>query len=637
MGRKQPLLTSVHGRVVHVDLSTRVIRDMEVPDVLLRSLLGGRGLNQYLLACLSNCKDAPDSADAPVLVSCGLLVGTAAPGAVRISLDAKNLFSRGIGSANAGGDFAAYMKASGIGTLVLTGASETPCYLELCDAQVHIREAAHLWGRTVTETVDVLEASYPCPVKVMCIGPAAERGVRSGCVIVDRSRAAAKCGIGSILGFKRVKAIVSAGGDFSPQLAHPTRFARVSAELWERIAGSPTAKTMNAHGTLCGVNTKNPFGAAPFRHYQDGYMDPDRMLRINETAFKQYEVHRFGPRGCPIRCRATYRVPSGHYAGTSVDAVQANTVQNFGIKLDVDEPAAILHAQMLCNDYGMDIDTMGETIAWAFECFQEGILGPSDVEQLELRWGNHRVLRPLIARIGMRKSFGDLLAEGTERAAREIGARAQQLVVAMKGQDLYEAVQNPRGYGLGAALATRGGGHCSGSPFCEFYPGAVDEETGMKVYGVPTAGNPSTYHGKAKLVAYHECLHSIINSLGVCGFVTVWQRHDLLDIEDLTTLVRAATGWDLDSHELMHIGERIHTLERWFNHVHAGMDRSADYPPDRFFRELVQRGPYAGLGLDRARFDAMLSENYAIHRWSNAGVPTEAALQELGITELLDG
>ncbi len=624
---------SLAGRVIHVDLDTHSIHDIDIEPDIYRKVLGGRGLNQYLLAKRILPHPRPDASAIPVLISPGLLVGTSAPGAVRISLDSVNQFSGGIGSANAGGNFARSMKSTGIGTLVLSGRSDTPCYIELARDHVRIRDAREIWGLRVGEATDILASKYGNTCQVMCIGPAGERGVRSGCVIVDRSRAAAKCGIGATLGEKRVKAVVAVSGDFHAQLAFPSRFTELSQRLWKKTLTSPALEIMNQHGTICGINTKNPFGAAPFRHYQDGFMDPDRIVQIDERAFKQLEQGRFGPDGCPFKCRATYRVEEGVYGGSQVDVIEANTIQDFGIKLDIVDPAAIVYAQMLCNEYGMDIDTVAETIAWACECFEKHLLTKEDTGGLTLQFADHDLLRLLIGRIAGKVGLGSVLAEGSYRAADEFGAATKALVATMKKQDLYEAVQIPRGYGLGAALATRGGGHCSGSPFTESYPGLVDEHVGEAVYGVPTAGIPSAYAGKGKLVAFHERLHSVNNALGICGFVTIWQRFDLLDLRDLAELLSSATGWDMDAEELSEAGERIHTLERWVNAQYADLGRQDDYPPDRFFSSRVKRGPYAGVGLEREAFEAMLIENYSLHQWGNDGRPTHQNLEQHGFAE----
>jgi len=211
----------------------------------------------------------------------------------------------------------------------------------------------------------------------------------------------------------------------------------------------------------------------------------------------------------------------------------------------------------------------------------------------------------------------------------------------MKGQDLYEDMRLPKGYALGAALSTRGGGHCSGSPIVEFSGhGAgntpLTPELAEKIYGVRTAADPAAYEGKAKLVAFHERLHAVLNSLGVCFFVSISESPDLLDERDFADLIALATGWDMDAVELREIGERIHTLERLFNALHAGFDRKDDYPSQRFFREPIKTGPFMGEVLDQVEFDRMLDKNYEIHGWNRHGLPTLEVLEKLGLSKLLN-
>jgi aldehyde:ferredoxin oxidoreductase len=247
----------------------------------------------------------------------------------------------------------------------------------------------------------------------------------------------------------------------------------------------------------------------------------------------------------------------------------------------------------------------------------------------------------LINQIAYRQGFGDIMAEGVQKASEIIGKGSHELAVSMKGQDLYEDLRIPKGYALGSALSTRGGGHCSGSPIVEFF-GHVEGKTPLaaelakKKWGIRTAVDPAAYEGKAKLVASHERLHAVLNSLGVCFFVSISESPDLLDEKDFSDLVALATGWDIDAHELMKIGGRIHTLERLFNVRHAAFDRKDDYPPQRFFCEPIKSGPFAGEVLDKQEFDRMLDQNYALHGWNLQGLPELEILEELGLLELLN-
>ena len=501
--------------------------------------------------------------------------------------------------------------------IIVMGRARDPVFLQIEDDIVQIKDAKKLWGKTVPDTVDWLNRETGGGIQVACIGPAGENGVRGASVMVNKSRAAGKCGVGTIMGSKNLKAIVVRGTGLL-RVAKPGEFEQLCREAWLKIKRSTASTKLSSWGTKGGITGKNTVSAVAFRHFQDGSIAS--LNGIDEHAFAPYELKRFHCKGCPISCRQEFQVDDGPYAGIKGESIQANTIQDFGTKLDIRYAPAIIKAHLLCNEYGMDIDMVGESIAWAFECYEKGILTERDTGDLPLSWGNHEALITLIHQMANRQGLGDILAEGVKRASEMIGRGSQELAVSMKGQDLYEDMRMPKAYALGAALSTRGGGHCSGSPIIEFSSSHI---------------SPASYEGKAELVAYFERFHSVANSLGVCFFVTVWEGPDLLDEQDLAGLVRASTGWDMAASELMEAGERIHTLERLFNAVYAGFDRKNDYPPERFFREPIKSGPFWGEVMDREAFDRMLDTNYEIHGWNEQGLPREDTLHKLGLTQLV--
>ena len=578
-------LNDLNRHILQVDLTTGEVGTIEVEPEAYREFLGGRGLNQYYLYTLLEPRISPLDPESVFLLGSGLLGGTWAPGATRLSIDARNYFSNGVGSANAGDGFSSALKRAGYGMIIVKGRAESPVFLQIEDETVQIKHAKELWGKTVSNTVGQLVREMGKGIHVACIGPAGENGVRGACVMVNSSRAAGKCGIGAIMGSKNLKAIAVRGTSLL-RVARPETFERLCREALLKIGRSTTAAKLSEWGTKAGVKGKNAVSAVAFRHFQDGSMA--NLDAIDEQAFAPYEQRRFHCDGCPVSCRQEFRIDNGPYAGTEGESIQCNTIQDFGTKLDIRYVPALIKAHLLCNEYGMDIDMVGESVAWAFECYDKGILTKSDTDNLALSWGNHKALITLIHQIANRQGLGDILAEGVKMASETIGRGSQALAADMKGQDLYEDMRIPKGYALGAALSTRGGGHCSGSPMIEFSSSEFP---------------PETYQGKAELVAYFERFHSVVNSLGVCFFVTVWEGPDLLDEQSLADLVQAATGWDVEASDLMEAGERIHTLERLFNSVYAGFDRKDDYPPERFFREPIKSGPFRGEVMDREGFD----------------------------------
>jgi aldehyde:ferredoxin oxidoreductase len=610
-------LNDLNRRALKVNLTTGGAETVEIEPGVYQAFLGGRGLNQYYLYMMLKPESSPLAPETPFLLGSGLLSGTSIPGATRVSIDTRNYFSNGVGSANAADGFSSALKRAGYGMIIVIGRARDPVFLRIEDGIVQIQDAKELWGKTVPDTVDWLNREMGGGIQVACIGPAGENGVRGASVMVNKSRAAGKCGVGAIMGSKNLKAIVVRGTG-RLRVARPREFDQLRREAWLKVKRSTASTKLSAWGTKVGIRGKNAVSAVAFRHFQDGSIAS--LNGIDENAFAPYEKKRFHCNGCPVSCRQEFRIDDGLYAGTQGESIQCNTIQDFGTKLDIHYAPAIIKAHLLCNEYGMDIDMVGESVAWAFECYEKGILTEGDSCGLPLSWGNHEVLITLIHQIANRQGIGDILAEGVKKASEMIGQGSQELAVSMKGQDLYEDMRIPKGYALGAALSTRGGGHCSGSPLIEFSSSQFP---------------PATYEGKAALVAYFERFHSVVNSLGVCFFVTVWQGPDLLDEQDLAGLVRAGTGWDVEASELMEAGERIHTLERLFNAAYAGFDRKNDYPPERFFREPIKSGPFRGEIMDREAFDRMLDRNYEIHGWSEQGLPRMDTLDKLGLTKLV--
>ena len=515
------------------------------------------------------------------------------------------------------------MKRAGYGTLIVHGRSDQPVYLYISNDTIEIRPAAEQWGKTVSKTVESLRKANGKKVSVACIGPAGENRFKGACVMINGTRAAAKCGLGAVMGSKNLKAVVVKGGG-RVRFADRKKFAVLCTTLRAKIKKAGSSKTFSNFGTKGSFKGKNAVSAITYRHFQDGHVKS--LEGFDVASFARYEQkQRFSCKGCPVTCRQTFKIDDGPYAGTRGEAIHCNSIQDFGSKLDIPYTPAIIKANLLCNEYGMDIDTTAEIIGWAFECFEKGLISKKDSDGIELTWGNHEALMTLIERIANRQGFGDTLAEGVKGAAKIIGRGTQDLAVTMKGQDLYEDPRVPRGYGLGVALSTRGGGHCSGAPLGEFIVDSVDSI------------DPMTHDGKGEMVAHIEILHSVINSLGVCYFTSKWISSELLDEQDYVDLVNAATGWDMDVAELMRIGERIHTIERLFNARHAGFDRKDDYPVDKFFNEPIKSGPCKGAVLDRHEFDAMLDENYAAHGWDEQGLPKIQTLRQLNLDDRLVG
>lgn len=624
--------TDIFGRILYVNLHNSKIRSIPARDYSKR-FIGGRGINTWLLHENTPLHTYPYDPTNPLVVGAGLLTGTLVPTACRISIDSMNPFTGGVGSSNVGGHFATMLKLAGYSHIILLGRSRTPSYIYINDQQVTVRDARHLWGLTTWETEDRLADELgEDGARFLSIGPAGENLAKNAAVVVDKSRAAGRCGTASILGSKNIKAI-AVRGTGSLEVPNSEGILSVIEEMWMKIQQCEGLKEMGKHGTTAMTPVLNEIGAMPQRNFQDAYMDPEKLKRITGENLYKYIVSDLACASCPIHCSHFFCVEEGPYAGTACEGIEGNILWDFGSRLEIDDAGAIIKAHELCSRLGLCIDNASCAIAWAFECYQRGIIDQKDTDGLRLEWGNSEAALALLEKIAYREGLGDMLAEGGLRAAEILGRGSEKYVVQIKGQDNMDPLTVPKGFALGVVVSPRGGGHTRGSPEWDFIP--LPKETGMKIWGVSTTDQPTAYEGKAKLVTYYEKVHAICDSLGICFFSSIWTSVDLLNPEDLASLYSAATGWATTAEDMMRMGSRVHHLEKTYNIIHANFSRSHDYPPQRLMEEPIKSGPQKGHRLMRSDWDKLLDEYYTLNGWDiKTSWPTEASLEELDLGEI---
>lgn len=624
------------GKILWVDLTTEEYEILSTADYV-KEFLGGVGLNWWLLYKGVKPWVTPYEPANLLLYGTGLLVGTLVPCATRFTVDSKNPFTNGIASSNSGGHFSAELKYAGYDHIVFRGRARRPVYLCLDDDRIVIKDASHLWGRTTYETNDLIkEELKDQDFQVSCIGPAGENLVRSACIVTNRARAAGKCGLGAVMGSKNLKGIAVRGSGVI-EVQNPEKFMELVEEGWEKIKKSQIYEDYSMYGTL----DDTPFcrlesSAVPFRNFQDDYMDPDRAKRIRGHIYHdRYEKKRLACFVCPYHCGRFYKIDGGLYSPLAFEKMEANAVLNFGSILDINNPSAIMKAQSLCTEYGMDIDGAAMVLSWAFECYQRGMLDKKVVDGFELKWGDHKVVMELLRRTAYREGFGRILAEGVKRASEVIGKGSEKYAIHIKGMDSREVMRSGKGYALGIATALRGGGHTTGAPLPEF--NKIPSEVCRTTWGIDWSSNPSLYEGKPELVFYFERLYAALNSLGICIFTANGTSPDLFGPDDYANLVSAATGWGMNGKDLMRIGEKINNVGKAFNTLHAGFDRKDDYPPKRMMEEPIKSGPKKGERLKRNEWNKMLDRYYELHNWNKkTGWQTKKCLKEFHLENVME-
>lgn len=632
-------MKTADGKILRVDLSTGEIHT-EPSWPYAKRFLGGRGVNQQILFNELSPSVSPLSPDNIITFGTGPLAGTIAPAACRLSIDSKNLLTPGIGSSNCGGNFAPELRFAGHDNIVVRGESVAPVYLFIDDAHIEIRDASHLWGHTTWETDSLIKQEIgDNNIKVLCIGPAGENLVRGACVITDLEKAAGRCGLGAVMGSKKLKAI-AVRGTGSVEVANPEAFLQIAGEILEKLRASEFLKRRGKIGIYGQVQWGENFFESPWRNFQGGYApDSEQTARIHPDVFYRMKEKAISCFSCPIHCRQLHKVKGGPYDGLLSEGLENNDISLFGAKLNIFDPAAILELRSLCSQYGLDTDNATGAIAWAFECYQRGIIDERTTDGLKLEWGNHETVIELIKKITYREGFGNILAEGSKKASEIIGRGSEMYAIHVKGQDLMETIWSDKAWALGTVVSARGGTHTRGAVFGLRFAG-MSTELSQKYYGVLTIGRATEYGGKAELVTFFERLGAVIDSLGVCMLATLITAPppNSTTPKDLAMLYSAATGLAVSDEDLMVTGERIHNLEKAFNVLHAGWTRKDDYPPRRFMEEPVEMlGSLKGEHLDENAWDKMLDEYYGLHGWDKkTSWPTRETLEKLDLRDIAD-
>jgi aldehyde:ferredoxin oxidoreductase len=622
------------GRILRVDLTQGLLK-IEDNEPYVRKFLGGRGLGQsFLFQNLSPGISALDP-ESLLIFATGPLTGTLSPGSGRLSISGKNLLTGGVGSSNVGGHFGPELKYAGFDAVIIEGKSAAPVYLLIEDQKVSLQKACLLVGRDTWETEDALRKIHGNTARVLSIGPAGERMAPVACIIVDRARAAGRCGFAATMGSKNLKAIVVRGSS-SIRIADPDRFLSIVQKARDQICSTETINRFRTHGTCGSVPRANTACTIPFRNFQDDHLSDEKLQRTLRPVFQNsFQVRNLSCMGCFLQCTFLYEIKDGAFAPLRVEGFHQNMVWDFIGKLDIDDPAAILAIQSLCSRYGMDLDGTSGAIALAFELFEKGIIDERDTEGLRLKWGDYQVVINLIKKMAYGEGFGAILNQGAHRAAKVIGKGSDKYAIHIKGQDLAEALRADKGWALGVVVAPRGGGHLNGATMTGMMK--ISPEESMSLFGTPFGGEQETYRGKPQVVYWYELLKSLVDTVGLCYFTSKWVDLKFLGPEEYAALLNAATGIPSSGDSLMLLGRKVHNVEKAFNTLHAGFGVKEDYPPARFFEEPVKTGPHRGSRFSHDKWQTMLTEYYRLHGWDpETGLQTERLLRKLDLLFVLE-
>jgi len=623
------------GKILHVNLTTGQIEVEQPPEAFYRTYWGGSAMGTYYL--LKNTPPGADPLGPENTLSFMLSATTGVPisGQSRCTATAKSPMSGLIGDSQAGGFWPAELKFAGFDGIVLTGRSPQPVYLWVHDGEAELRDASHLWGtlRVTGETEKVIKEELGDPkIEVTQIGTAGERLSRLACIINMANRAHGRTGMGAVMGSKNLKAI-AVRGHGKVRVADQKAVAKLARQAAGTLSDFPDMKGLQDYGTASVFMFQDTVGGLPTRNYLSGTFDAaealsgetmtDTILKGNDTCY-----------ACSVRCK---RVVETEYGGVKVDPLyggpEYETLSTLGSYCAVGDLAAVSLANQVCAQHGLDTISTGATIAFAMDCFEQGILTLADTGGIELRFGNADAMLAILDKIVRREGLGDLLCHGSAFAAAQIGRGAEDLVVAVKNIELPAHMpQVKRSLEVVYAVNPFGADHQSSEHDPGYTPGAYDyslkrmAEIGL----IDPQDDRVMNHEKVKLALYTMYNYSFMDSANLCQFVygPSWQ---LIGPAEMAELATAVTGWPLTVADIQQIGERRLNLTRAFN-AREGAGRERDTLPKRLFDVPLKGGVSDGLFITREELEAALDDYYALAGWDVAtGVPTEAKLAELGI------
>ncbi|MBI4590211.1 MAG: aldehyde ferredoxin oxidoreductase family protein [Candidatus Rokubacteria bacterium] len=616
------------GKLLFVDLSTGRHWTEPLSEMLARKHLGSRGFGAHLLM-----RDVPRGADPlgpdnRLIFMTGPLVGGPTPGSGRSAVITKSPATGYYGEALSGGRFWHALKYAGYDGLVLEGAAERPVSLVITDETVEIQDAGHLWGKTVLETEEALKSALGADYRVASIGPAGERGVLFAAVMNDTDRAAARTGVGTVMGAKRVKAIAVRGTQ-PVKVFDPAGMMAQISEMSRIARNDPWGKSLHRVGTSGGVVGLNKMGILPALNWRDGTFDLAPAIVGDAFLEKGLIDRKRACMACTLACTNVINLPTSAYGrvNPAYGGPEYESVAGFGSQLGIGDPVAIAHANQLCNAWGMDTISTGSVIAFAMEALETGLLKESDIG-FPLRWGDAPAVLRLIPMIARREGIGDLLARGTRRMAERLGPAAAELAVHVKGLEV--AMHEPRGkvgLMLSYAASPRGATHMEAL----HDPAYMRQNAGPELGFVKAFDRFELPDEKVAYVKRSEDFRSAVNSLCLCVFL-VKEVGGERNVHHIVAITGAATGWgDFALEEFLKIGERNWNLARSFS-VREGCRRTDDAVPLRFTKPLPS-GTTQGKAIDPQAFARALDAYYDRRGWTRDGVPTRETLEGLELDD----
>lgn len=607
------------GRILRVNLTDKTFTEENTSEELARNFIGGAGFGVKILFDEVPAGADPLGPENKLIFAVGPFTGTAVPCASRMAVTAKSPLTGAVGMALSGGYFPAELKFAGYDALIIEGSSDKPVYLWIDDGKVSFRSAEILWGTRTFDCQQIIKDELRDQnIRVACIGPAGENLSKIACIINER-RAVGRKGLGAVMGSKNLKAIAVRGSGEVPVFDEEA-FKEARSVMNKAMKESHVLYPSFSHtGTPAVMDLTCELGIFATKNWSaTGQWAPVETLGVE--ANNSRKIGRERCYNCPVGCSQLKLAREGSYAGTLTEGPEFESIYSLGGQTGVGNIDAVIAADRLCDELGVDTMSAGVAVGFAMELFERGILTKEDTDGVELRFGNDEAMMELLLKIAYRRGLGEVLADGVKAAAAKIGKSAERYAMHIKGLELpaYD-VRGAKAHGLNYATSYTGADHNRGYAFQE-------------IFGIPVpyAVDRFAIEGKGKLTKWNQDVRCVTcDCATMCAFILDMALPDIA-VQNTADLMKSLTGLEFTAADVEAVGERVNNLARVFN-VLSGFTRDDDTFPERILTEPLKEGNSKGQYISREDLNKMLNEYYAAREWTMQGVPTEEKLLSLGL------
>ncbi|MBN1692962.1 MAG: aldehyde ferredoxin oxidoreductase family protein [Dehalococcoidales bacterium] len=603
------------GKMLWVDLSGGKLKDEKLDEKLARRYIGGYGIGARVLFDRMKAGADPLGPENILGFTTGPLTGTPALSGTRYTVVGKSPLTGGWGDANSGGWFGAFLKFSGYDAVFFKGIAEKPVYLFIDNGRAELKDASRLWGEDTYATEDMIKAEHGKDTVIACIGPGGEKMSRIAAIVHLKGSVAARSGLGTVMGSKRLKA-VAVKGNMKVPVADEKGLKETRARYLATMGGH--VDILRKYGTTFTTVPSIESGDSPVKNW-DGVAVKDfpDASPIGAEAVAERSQKRIACYQCPVGCEAIMKAGNGEYkweAGSY--RPEYETIVMLGSNCLNNNIESIIKANDVCNRLGIDTISAGAVIAFAMECYEKGIITRKDTGGIELTWGNHKAVVALTEQIGRREGIGDILADGVKIAAQKIGKGAEECAMHVGGQEVpaHNPIATPA---LTATYLTNAtpARHTQGSEE-HHNPGLLPEF------------NQSLYSGRGEAHARGSNFQHALMCSGYCLFVN--SAFPTADV--IADFIRPVTGWDVTTDDLVETGERIENMRQAFN-LREGIKISQFKLAGRLLGKPPQQaGPTAGVTVDEA---TLVKDYLKAMGWDEkTGKPSRKRMEELGLGDV---